>query len=1044
MKQIKYILLMTLCVLGIASCQDDWMESMSEGADINKPVRTTLKFGVPRSTEIAVTKANNDLSDVYSVRIYIFSGDKFMSAQTIANGDLNPGTTGENGHTYTANNVTLYTGTQTVYALGNLTMSGYFDTGEPRDLIGRLDAAAEQGKDAFLAVLYNLQTATYEGHTFPNLTAQYAPLSGVGDITVQSNGSSSGTIRLKRILSQIKFKINTTYTKLVDHEQHDITFTPQTYTFYNMPKKAYIMGGDEQEPVTGADNFYTTSSDPIPVEAEFEVYVPENIQKAKTDCGDKYENREAFNGEGSNKTWSYAPDYGTYVVLQGRYAETKHSDNSLVKYADVEYTVHLGDFSGETGNLSNFSVERNNIYTYTITVQGVDKIVAEAKKEGLSDDYQNSAEGNVIELTTGSKVFNLDAHYEQLYVSYNLSDIARGIELDAGATDDEIKQRVADNFLLSIHTPFNTRATTEEVIKPYNNELDEEQGMEGVDDEWIKFYSLRSDAPQLMSYAETSDQTLLSPWKVCQLMGEAVFELYKSMKEGGPVSAPTVAGLNVTQEENDYVARFTIFINEYFYQKDLNDRPVAWDSYTNQEARTMLIASDMQTSTDMNSTYSTALTYISQASIQTFYNADAAGYYNAMGLESYNENGKIVGFGVSRAPSGYEYDWGKGRANTLVNIAGREDINSTNTQWSDYVNWNQVGYTDDNTASKNRIADLPTQNAAYYACLSRNRDLNRNGRIDDNEVRWYLPALSQYLRIGIGTEALSADARLYTGLKGNMSAGGYPRDYVDDGALYFVSNEDKNYYWAVEMGAYGSFDDFRDDGGQIRCVRNLPNLAMVEQAGDNEVSVGKDAWAGPVYGALTHIETGRNESNYVFSFGDRLIPTVFRSQIQTGPYSTHNETQAANHLPSAFVVAQYYMGEWERQGSGWWAEEVWVPKSYSGNDVYNPWTDPCRNYDRENNGDNTYWRTPNLSELMVMTTEAAAIGMSRNTLCSTRFSNQNVRIGFYYQVGSNNMITAGGHNQIPNGYIRCVRDASPEEIEEANRNMPSLEESVGN
>lgn len=1049
MKQIKNIFVLIFIILGLVSCQDEFFEYQT-AADINKPVKTTLEFGLPRSTEIAITKANNDNSDVNSVRIYIFSGDKFLSAQTISNENLREGSTGEDGRHYTAQNVTLYAGTQTIYALGNLTLSSYFDTQEPAELIQRLDEAAEQGKESFLSVLYNMQTSTYENHTFPNLTSDYAPLSGMGNITVQG-GSSQGTVELKRILSQIKFKINTTYQKQVNGEQHDILFTPQTYTFYNIPKKAYIMGGDDQAPVTGAENFYYTSSDPIRTEAEFEVYVPENIQKAKQNCGNDYDNREAFKGQGNNKDWTFAPDYGTYVILRGRYAETKHSDQSLVKYADVEYTIHLGDFSDDTGDYSNFAVERNNIYTYTITVQGVDKIIAEATIEDLSpDDYQNSAEGDVIELTTGSKVFNLDAHYEQVYVSYNLSEIARGIELAEGTEDDEIKARVADNFLLSIHTPFNTRATTDEVIKPYNSTSTEEEGMQGVDDDWVKFYSLQSNDPQLMSYAETTDETLLSPWQVCQKMGEAVYNLYKS-----PNIAPSVDGLNITAINGEYYARFTIFVNEYFYQKDLDGNVVAWDSYTNQEARTLLIASDMKTSDDLNSTYSTALTYLSLASIQTFYNADAAGYYNAMGLESYNENGKITKFGKTHAPANYEYDWGKGRANTLVNIAGREDIDnvgdySSNVLWDTYINWNQIGYTDDNTVSGNKITGITGQSeTAYYACLSRNRDLNRNGRIDDNEVRWYLPALSQYLRIGIGTEALSANARLYNGIKGNMVAGSYPNNYIDDGALYFMSNEDRNYYWAVEMGAYGSYNNYKDVGGQIRCVRNLANLKMVEQAGDGDVSVGKDAWAGPVYGALTYIETGsgyNTKRNYVFSFGDRLIPSIFRSQIQTVPYPSHDETDAENHLPAAFVVARDYLRRWH-EGSGWWDQSGWTGDytQYSGNVVYSSRTDPCRNYyTEEGDGDNTYWRTPNLSELMVMSTEAETLGLNRNTLCCTQFSNQDVRIGFIYQVGSNNMITAGDQGVTPTAYIRCVRDASPSEIEEANRNMPDLEESVGN
>lgn len=1050
MKQIKYILLMVLCALGITSCQDDWMENEAGAADVNRPVKTTLTFGVPRSTEIAVTRANNDNSDVYSVRIYVFSGGKFLRAQTIANGELqerednNPD---EQGRHYTAQNVTLYSGTQTVYALGNLTRSGYFDANEPTELIQRLDAAAEQGETAFLAVLYDLPAETINGQTFPRLTTDYAPLSGKGEITVTDRGAS-GTVELRRILTEIKFEIAQTYTKTVGREQHKVTFTPLTYTFYNIPKKAYIMGGDNnQSEVEGEAYFYHSASVPIDAEGQFSVFLPENIQKAKQTVT-TYDLREAFGEQhGDVKEWKYAPSYGTYVLLKGQYAETiegGEQDGKLVKYADTEYTIHLGDFSDlrSTESLSDFSVERNCIYTYKVSVTGVDKIITEATKENLTDeDKQNGAEGDVIELTTGSEVFNLDAHYEQVYVSYNLSEIARGIEMVSGSSEDDIKQRVAENFRLSIHTPFNTRAVNEEVIMPYNNPATEEEGMKGIDHEWIKFYSLRQNDPQLMSYEETTDETLLSPWNVCQKLGDAVYQLYNN-----PSSEPSVEDLHIIREGNQYYARFTIFIDEYFYQKDLGGRVVAWDSFTNQEPRTLLIASDMQTSDDKNSTYSIALTYISQASIQTFYNPAAASYYNAMGLESYNENGIIVGFGNAQAPEN-EYDDGKGRANTLYNIAGTENIDNMRIPWAggrvggyygtnypEFVNWNEVGYTRDNTVSGNIITGLPTSNSAYYACLSRNRDLDRDGIIDDSEVRWYLPALSQYLRIGIGTEALSADARLYTGRKSEITSSSYPKDEVSKGALYFVSNANKNYYWAVEMGAYGSYTQpYIGYGGQIRCVRNLPNKKMVEAAGNNAPSVGKDAWAGPVYGALTYIGSG-NRQNYVFSFGDRLISSIFRSQVQTTPYSAHTEMDEENFLPAAFVVSRNYVNN----------------NDYPGTHAQNPQNDPCKNYHETNRGGyDDYWRTPNLSELMVMTTQAETLNMNHTTLCSTSFSND-VRLGFVFQFRNSfdnpsTMITAGDNSStIPNGRIRCVRDASPAEIEEAERNMPPLEESTGN
>ena len=137
-----------------------------------------------------------------------------------------------------------------------------------------------------------------------------------------------------------------------------------------------------------------------------------------------------------------------------------------------------------------------------------------------------------------------------------------------------------------------------------------------------------------------------------------------------------------------FALRFLLI--EYFYERDLAGNKVGWKSFTNQEDRVMLIASDMKISSDLNSTYSTALTYISQASIETFYNSDDD---NAMGIETYNENGNLGGFGSIYPIGSYQqwvpghrddgnwidgyYEtvytyadfWTNGRANTICNIS---------------------------------------------------------------------------------------------------------------------------------------------------------------------------------------------------------------------------------------------------------------------------------------------------------------------------------------------------------------------------------------
>lgn len=135
------------------------------------------------------------------------------------------------------------------------------------------------------------------------------------------------------------------------------------------------------------------------------------------------------------------------------------------------------------------------------------------------------------------------------------------------------------------------------------------------------------------------------------------------------------------------------------------------------------------------------------------------------------------------------------------------------TMWGTYITVTENGWTQSISTdrTKRKLNGTDGGNAyfvksAYSACLSRNRDLNGNGRIDENELRWYLPSINEYIRIGIGTNALSSEAKLYFGDKSNMQ-GTYPNDFIHLGALYYTSSENRNndpyrtrIFWAVEKG----------------------------------------------------------------------------------------------------------------------------------------------------------------------------------------------------------------------------------------------------
>lgn len=1030
MKKIRYFIMLALCAIGITSCQDD-LTTGTAGADVNKPVKVDLKFGIPKSMRVEVTRADNSYSDMYSVWLYVFSGNTLVgNPQNVstANG-LVKGQDTDTGQYYTAQNVTLYEGTQEVYAIGNADRTGYWNSGT----LESINNAAKQGKLAFEAALYSLASTTIDRRMCPSFSTDYMPLSGVGTVKVD-NGQSIGVVNLRRLVAQIKFKINTEYS-IGDKK---VTFEPSNYAFYNVASTAYVLDGTNKSIVSG--NVYDT--DPVNIEgagengiAEFSVFIPENIQNVKnteTKCS-SYNDRESFTGTGNNKNWTYAADNSTYVVIKGVCKET--SDGTLSRYGNVEYTIHLGDFSSK-GSYDNFSVERNSIYTYTVTVQGMEKIKVEAER--VDDDYQNGAEGNVIELGDAANMFSLDAHYEQVYVEYNLSNILRSIQeqhpVPEDVTDDELKEDIANHFLLVIHTPMNTVSTDNELRLPYSLKStgNEEEDMSGIDYKWIEFYP-QSETDAISLYPGVTSSSLYSPYEVCRMMGEAIFQLYKG-------ESPSVKGLILSNgNNNDLMARFTIFVNEYFYKEDLAGNPVAWDKFTRQDPRTMMIASNMKISEDLNSTYSTAQTYITQRSIETFYNPTVAGTENALGMETYNEYGLINSFGSSASSD----DWADGRTNMLINLGILKSSNSswTTMNWGDsesgFIDFTQIGYKKDNSGMNHIWEGYAKTVNAYYACLSRNRDLNGNKQIDPDEVRWYLPALSQYLRMGIGTRALPSETQLYTGQTSTLPSGNGSHNYLTsealaDGALYFVNTSDPRdggnytFYWAVEVGAYGSPGNRT---AMVRCVRNLPSQKVVESATNEEESlVDKKALAGPIYGELKAINYGDNK-NAVFDFENKLVTAIYRnSEVpQYGAYRPHNENDDYQmRLPRGFVVSSNPIAVSDVDI----AFGIYTRGSWSYGD------DPCLTYTEKSDGsDLGYWRTPNLNELMVMSTVNDEIKLntkgrdnSYNVFSRTQFSNTNVRPGFYFNYS--NMITTNANELSKSGYVRCVRDVTTEDLQQ--------------
>jgi hypothetical protein len=135
-----------------------------------------------------------------------------------------------------------------------------------------------------------------------------------------------------------------------------------------------------------------------------------------------------------------------------------------------------------------------------------------------------------------------------------------------------------------------------------------------------------------------------------------------------------------------------------------------------------------------------------------------------------------------------------------------------------------------------------------YACAMRNRDFNGDGKINQQEVQWYLTSLNQMGDLWVGEPCMPSYARLFhlddeTGYDGTYFHKGNNatlkgRHYITSYWVKTGTNKDQvasddlYVYWAEEYGANCAFDTSLGEwygspqsGGKnvvsVRCVRNL-------------------------------------------------------------------------------------------------------------------------------------------------------------------------------------------------------------------------------
>lgn len=529
-----------------------------------------------------------------------------------------------------------------------------------------------------------------------------------------------GIIRLRRSVAKITFQFVTgSHTIAGTTTTANVTFKPESYGLYEYSRSCTLIERDNWKDdfpymgdtkVSEENRFHNGSDFPI-VGNKFEFYMPENAQtgnvKGNPTGGWTYFNREERNSDGENNptqkqynTFKYAPKHGTFVAVKGTISIPEENYSG-----DVTYYIHLGNFTKLT---KDFTVRRNYHYTYTIKVNGVDKIIAEAKAEDGSE-IQPGAEGNITHTTDAYLDVRLDSHYETVLLKVEAN-------VDAGT------------YAVRVNSPYSKNV----MVKSTDSAADFKAKKKDLDYGWIRFgkpaTTTAAGNKAYRSYpgdANTTDVFGL----ISDLQSTSTTKTYWS-KDTYTEPGQTTA--------KDYY--YTIaYVNEYYYEDKMNnaaDKTDELKKFINADDRTMsvILGPNVFESKDGHSTY-TDLTHgffnISQRSIKTFYDLSVA---NPFGIEQIEETAATSNYGGTGTDSDNGY-------------ANIPDYGSS-SKWSSYVSNGFSG------------AVSMANNSAEQQCLLRNRDEDGDGIIDANELKWYLPAVNQCTYYWFGMNSLPEDARI--------------------------------------------------------------------------------------------------------------------------------------------------------------------------------------------------------------------------------------------------------------------------------------------
>ena len=685
--------------------------------------------------------------------------------------------------------------------------------------------------------------------------------------------------------------------------------------------------------------------------------------------------------------WNYN-NTATFVVINCR-VSPGNIDTSLeevkddgVTYGDAVITVHLGYIGGDAND---FNCYRNTQYTYNVTIGGVNDIAVEAINE---TEGKPGIEGIATQITHG--YLQLDCHYNRFNVSLSNAERTRdGFGYVVEAYDEngsriEFDETTAANYDAKYSdwvTFVPTSRADKYAVYPGDSsdkliklsEMSDVKGHPHTDggaetDGTQKWYTVFVNE---YVYETSSDETGGNWKKYVNLPDRRCWIKVnrKSSPDGESVFVSSKYALSQKSIQTYYNTATTEKIGAVGLEYTNESRGLVLHSLYGTTPFGTLNGVDGRLNT-LNFLNKTAA-----YTAQTVRFIDPEAYVNVpdyQGTQDIDDWGSVVD---QAAPQLVNAVTAQG-AHYPAKIK-QSDI--TDSDWSNFIplpmlknNFGLVVTASADRGNANIITPSPTnvyyapQDINYYnldnpnhqiieaiqACMNRNRDNDGDGKIDLDEIRWYVPATGKYLRMILGRNSLNSPIMDYASVGNKLY---FPVDGESDdnfknpNTRFKLFTSSRQVVWAFEGLSLSNLDQRWSIGfWEVRCVRNLgTDLATISDGDTDGTKMaftleGTNATGGTV--TLTYYDS-------------RSVRAPRQDAMPIHPITDQTYNRCAYQFEFA---APTEGGYWNFTLSGDPDDE----KSPYQDDI-NTWIEgnPCKDL---NQGGHTDWRVPNQKEVSIL------------------------------------------------------------------------------